>query len=872
VKQPPEIDWQRVRTIFEDAVLRPPEERQTYAKELCVGDESIWAEVSSLLDSHESSESFLETPAVAQVVENIQADENQLAAGQRLLHYEILSLIGSGGMGEVYLARDTRLGRNVAIKLLRQDLLPHFRASERLLREARASALLEHPNICQIHDILEADGFSFIVMQHVVGTTLDEILSGRGVDAATALDIAAQVAEGLAEAHRQGIVHRDIKPANIIVSDKGDVKILDFGLAKFLEAESGADAVNRMESTGGVMGTVPYMSPEQLRGDPVDARTDVFSFGAMLFEMLCGVSAFGRKSNEETISAILSAEPDWSLLPPSLKHVLQRCLAKDPSERYAWAGEVAQALSAARKHLPEKSLTKSRTTGGQRFDAETDPKLDAVTLPNIAEHQKPASEPAEQKPRRFFRRFRLFGLFAILFAGSAYGGYILYNRYYSGQVGSLTATIMAKPTPTPCGAVWDAVDEFSFTENNSDRTWQYGFTDPDGNGFTLYEQTSMDCDGPQEAWFIDTDSRVARSVADQGVFCHSCFYMEPGFLTLHPNKNGNKSALRWKAPMAGTFLVQGEWRDHDWTSTDISIVKNESISLFSDNISDITCAVIGVRKPFSIEVTVAAGDTIDFRVGPMENYFSDSTGLSVKITENCNSTAMAGGPGQPSLPNLVVIPGGTFMMGNSGPEQTSGEERPVTVKSFKMEKYEVTNGEYYQFITQTGYENIPSHWVDNKPITGEEKLPVRFVNTADVNQFIAWRSLRDGVKYRLPTEEEWEYAARNGAKNNMYPWGNEFRPECAVVYNNGQMPPFAAVGTASCPNEWGVYDLIGNVWEWTSSAPDLPASSSTPAMYVIRSSSIFPPKGQNRPTSMTKFFVRAEMRDEKLGFRLVTDE
>ena len=166
-------DWQRVRKVFEDVLLLPAEERRVYAQKLCRTDECLWNEVKSLLDWHESSESFLEIPAVVQVAGNKQLP-NQLVAGQRLLHYEIRKLIGKGGMGEVYLAHDTKLDRNVAVKVLRRDLLPQVRASERLLREARAVALLEHPNICHIYEISEVDGFNFIVMQYVVGTTLDE--------------------------------------------------------------------------------------------------------------------------------------------------------------------------------------------------------------------------------------------------------------------------------------------------------------------------------------------------------------------------------------------------------------------------------------------------------------------------------------------------------------------------------------------------------------------------------------------------------------------------------------------------------------------------------------------------------------------------
>ena len=217
-------------------------------------------------------------------------------------------------------------------------------------------------------------------MQYVVGTTLDDILSGRGIDVDSALDLGTQIAEGLAEAHSHGIIHRDIKPANIIVSEKGQAKILDFGLAKFIEAEASTDAANRMESTSGAMGTVPYMSPEQLLGERVDARTDVFSFGTMLFELISGVSAFGRENNSETISAILNEEPDWSLVHSVLRPMLQRCLARDQGGRYASAVELAEALLKIRNHGPIENPTRPSPAAPIRIDAVTQP-ADLKTLP-----------------------------------------------------------------------------------------------------------------------------------------------------------------------------------------------------------------------------------------------------------------------------------------------------------------------------------------------------------------------------------------------------------------------------------------------------------------------------------------------------------
>ena len=337
-------DWQRVREIFDDAVGQAPEDRPEFVRKACGDDDQLRAEVESLIDSLDSAENFLETPAVVQVAENTFDDEQRLSRGEMLLHYEIRELIGSGGMGEVYLARDTRLNRNVSIKLLRPSFLPDVHANRRLLREARAAALLEHPNICHIYEISETDKHTFIVMQYVTGTTVADSLASGRIDLARAIDLAIQIVEGLAEAHDRGIIHRDIKPANIMVNDKGQAKILDFGLAKFIEAEAEAETSLRLNSSGSVMGTVPFMSPEQLRGKLVDKRSDLFSFGALLYEMVSGRPAFNRENNAETISAILNDEPDWVVIPTALRPILKKCLSKETDRRYSSAGEVLKDL------------------------------------------------------------------------------------------------------------------------------------------------------------------------------------------------------------------------------------------------------------------------------------------------------------------------------------------------------------------------------------------------------------------------------------------------------------------------------------------------------------------------------------------------
>ncbi len=229
--------------------------------------------------------------------------------GTRLDRYEIRSKIGEGGMGEVYLAHDTKLNRNVAIKFLPIDSIGSEHANKRLLREARAAATLDHPNICAVHEVAEKGGRSFIVMQYVKGETLDLLMREKHLDFSASLSIAIQVADALAEAHAHGIIHRDIKPSNIMITPRGQPKVMDFGLAKTLEAAGASDteAVTKslLTTPGMIVGTVPYMSPEQVRSEKVDARTDIFGFGAMLYEMITGHQPFAAKTTVEIVEEYL---------------------------------------------------------------------------------------------------------------------------------------------------------------------------------------------------------------------------------------------------------------------------------------------------------------------------------------------------------------------------------------------------------------------------------------------------------------------------------------------------------------------------------------------------------------------------------------
>jgi Tol biopolymer transport system component len=286
-----------------------------------------------------------------------------LSAGTRLGPYEILSPLGAGGMGEVYRARDTRLGRDVAVKVLPEDVAGDARALARFETEARAVAALSHPNILALHDVGKEGAVSYVVMELLEGETLREALAKGPLPLRKALDVGLQVAEGLAAAHGKGIVHRDVKPENVFLTKDGHAKLLDFGLARSGPVPASRDetqspTVEKLTSEGVVLGTVAYMSPEQARGETVDFQSDQFSLGIVLYEMLTGKRPFVGASAAETLTAIIREEPEPVTkldpkLPAPLGWIVQRCLSKDPEERYSSTRDLAKELQNLRTHLSE---------------------------------------------------------------------------------------------------------------------------------------------------------------------------------------------------------------------------------------------------------------------------------------------------------------------------------------------------------------------------------------------------------------------------------------------------------------------------------------------------------------------------------------
>ena len=331
--------WSEVERLYHAAAAREVAERSTFLTDACGEDDALRHEVESLLALDSRAEAFLSTPAFP----SVKLGAGPSAVGQHLGQYTVHALLGAGGMGDVYRAHDNALGRDVAIKVLPPAFTSDPDRLARFDREARVLASLNHPHIGAIYGLEKTDGVQALVLELVEGPTLADRLGHGPVPVAESLDIARQIAEALEATHEKGIVHRDLKPANIKITAAGVVKVLDFGLAQAEAAPSSdrsADTAGRVDSATGsgvLVGTAPYMSPEQVRGKPTDNRTDIWAFGCVLFEMLTGRGPFAHETQSDTLAAILDREPDWSALPesttPEVLRILRRCLQKDPRRR-----------------------------------------------------------------------------------------------------------------------------------------------------------------------------------------------------------------------------------------------------------------------------------------------------------------------------------------------------------------------------------------------------------------------------------------------------------------------------------------------------------------------------------------------------------
>lgn len=453
--------WQQITGIFQAALQRPTGERTAFVNEQCAADQELRQEVIAMLSSHDQASRFIEEPAMAVAAQLHQNADRASLFGKLISHYKVLSLLGSGGMGDVYLAEDTRLGRRVALKLLPEDLAKDEQRVGRLQQEARAASNLNHPNILTIHEIGQVDSRHFIATEFIDGETLRERLNKEPMELGVVLHVATDIASALAAAHAAGIIHRDIKPDNVMIRRDRIVKVLDFGLAKLTPSNSipvDTQAPTKVlvnTKPGVVMGTANYMSPEQARGLDVDARTDIWSLGAVLYEMVTGHVPFEGKTSTDVLSLILQKQPApiaryAAEVPEELERIITKSLVKDRDDRYQTVKDLLIDLQRLTRQLDLRAEMERTVPPDESIDGTVTGKHSTVAA-NSQRTDTPAPRATSSAEYivgqvKHHKRAILFGLAALVIAAVAI---YIYNWRAGRQIRSLAVLPMVNGTGDP---------------------------------------------------------------------------------------------------------------------------------------------------------------------------------------------------------------------------------------------------------------------------------------------------------------------------------------------------------------------------------------------------------------------------------------
>lgn len=718
-------------------------------------------------------------------------------AGEPVLEgkYQLESRLGQGGMGVVYKARHAYLKTQLAIKIILPDLVGNDpQLVTRFRQEALAAAAIRHQNVVAVTDYGVINGqIPFLVMEYVEGESLHDMLAReKHLDPEKAFDVMSAICNGVGAAHHQGIVHRDLKPLNIMIcTDKPSisqaVKILDFGLAKIKSGELLGSFIQAQ--TTGLMGSPFYMAPEQWADDEPDARSDIYSLGVMLYQMLTGDVPFKGSSIPAIMKKHISDPPPSFAqtgisLSPALEAAVMHTLAKEKDKR---TPTVEQMIAEMKEAVYPQAIGIHTTSGGalpvSTLNIRTNPPKARIFVDNVAVGE------------------------------SRVDGWITLNGIQSG--------------------------------NHHIRVSAEGY--PDWTSDVVF-------DGNPQQVVADLVSEAQRIPMPAATVAYNA---------LGVDTPARMSTTQDTSPEMQKTAFQ-KWD----TGASIGVQSQTKKKGF---FSPLVLAGIGIVVLFGLGVLGLGGA-----------YMAGLFGPGTKGNVN-NATPTPGATPAVDVPTIkaemIQIPGGRFKMGrNDGPE-TQKPEHEVPVEAFAIDKTEVTNAAFYEFMATSNYkpvteEGFLANWENGKPIAGDENKPVRYVNYDDVQAFAAWRSKRDGTTYRLPTEQEWEYAARNGSKGALYPWGDRFDARCAQINHINNDP--VVVGTKTCPNQWGVQDLIGNVWEWTSSAPWVYPGSNVDLgeikepTYMIRGGAAYDKtSGENAITSSFRTASPASRRSPGLGFRLV---
>ncbi|MBC7797366.1 MAG: SUMF1/EgtB/PvdO family nonheme iron enzyme [Pyrinomonadaceae bacterium] len=808
-------------------------------------------------------------------------------AGEPILEgkYAIEKRIGQGGMGVVYRAKHNFLKTLHAIKIILPDLLGNDpQLLTRFRQEAVTAASIRHPNIVSVTDFgVVAGKMPFIVMEFVKGESLhDLIVREKRLAPEAVLEILSGICSGVAVAHKQGIVHRDLKPLNVMIQpDKSlseAVKILDFGLAKIKSGEILGSLVQAQ--TTGLMGSPYYISPEQWSDEEPDAQSDIYSLGVMLHQMLAGEVPFKGASIPAIMKKHISDPPPPFAqigveVSPEIEAVVRHSLEKERSKRTPTVEQMVRELrTAIYGELPVNYISSPKLNISGEISLDSSNSLSRVPTQQI----KPVSDDNDSSlPRTSIR--------------------VLTSPPQS-QV-----FLDGKPLGTSQANGW------LFAENVTRKNHVLRVVK---EGFQNYEK-EISCDGDACQFIVQLNVASAKdvstsiipgtqtNVADSKIGAKSSVaknaeQLEDSLLNLNPppiNYDGSRSgktnisekqanidltmpletqAFGIKSNPEPTSAKPTGRVAENFTSTKFKVNLNEKTPIEELNsrqnkksLVPIIAAVVG----FFLIVSVGGFFIYRMMFPPVTTIVDKPAAVteSGKKPQPTNTPPVTSQP-----PSMVKIEGGTFLMGRNDGQMESRPAHSVPVKSFFIDKTEVTNIEYADFVAATNH-RVPENWVNGKPISDEVQMPVVLVSLDDARDFAKWRSERDKTNYRLPTEAEWEYAARNGSSGNNYPWGNDFSDD-KVVTKQTTAQPVGSIKDGA--NKAGVLDLIGNVWEWTDTQLEwYPNSNGDPGKirkgdFIIRGGSIkSETKGEKAIDATSRQWVDKNKRDALLGFRLV---
>jgi formylglycine-generating enzyme required for sulfatase activity/serine/threonine protein kinase len=744
--------------------------------------------------------------------------------------YQLEKRLGQGGMGVVFQARHIFLKTSHAIKVILPDLVGNDpMLVTRFRQEALAAAAIRHQNIISVTDFGVVRGtMPFLVMEYVNGQSLQDILAEEKVmPPARALEFASAIGAGVAAAHRQNIVHRDLKPLNIMTQLGQPVsqglKILDFGLAKIKSGELLGSFIQA--KTSGLMGSPFYMAPEQWSDDEPDARADIYSLGIILYQMLAGdvpykgssIPSIMKKHLTLPLPSFKSMGVDVS---PRLEAVVQHALEKEVADRTPSVEVFLDELRAAIGDFGS-TIHIKRQTGP--LDAS-----DTMHSPAVSTGSSSLSPNSQVA----------FDSMAGTVSSSALGA------EEQAQIASARADYEREQKQRDQIARDELDREAQARRQATEEKERKRKEDEEQKRKEAEERAERERQAREQ---MERVEKQAKELEER--LSRLATSMVPG------------ATVAESAPALGVNTGAAGSNSFPGVASSLPGVSSSLPGTFAPPAKGNSMLLIG---GVVLAVLLIGGGAAA--------YFLTRPKITPPVAGPTTPPTNPTNPSGSTKADLIEIPGGTFQMGrNDGPPQER-PEHSVTVPAFLMDRTEVTNAEYAEFVRDMGYE-VPSHWVRGQPLPGQEQWPVVNVSPKDAEAFAAWRSKRDGVTYRLPTEEEWEFAARSGGEYKIYPWGDAWQERRAVVREATPQP----VGTyPDGKDRWGVVDLIGNAWEWTSSkasiyngAAEIPSASKE--WVVARGGSYASdPKDRQIPVSATyRDWFPPTTRHQNFGFRLV---